>query len=74
MRDKKSRKDIKKMKNELNRLKELLKKLELRPCRGDADLKQKDEEVQMLKRTIYDLERETNIFVIFTEHGESIKI
>ena len=61
MTDKKSQKDIKKIKKELYRLKEILKKLELRPCQGDRDLKQKDEEVEILNREIYDLGKETNL-------------
>ena len=61
MTDKKSQKDIKKIKKELYRLKEILKKLELRPCQGDRDLKQKDEEVEILNREIYDLVKETNL-------------
>ncbi len=73
MTDRKSRKDIKKIQKELYRLKEILKKIELRPCHGDADLKKKDEEVKMLKREIYDLEKETNLFVLFMERGESKK-
>jgi len=74
MTDKKTRKDIKKIQKELYRLKEMLKKIELRPCLGDADLKQKDEEVKMLKREIYALEKDTNQFVLFMERGESLKI
>ena len=61
MTDKKSQKDIKKIKKELYRLKETLKKLELRPCQGDRDLKQKDEEVEILNREIYNLVKETNL-------------
>jgi len=74
MTNKKSRKDIKKSQKELYRLKELLKKLEIRPCQGDADLRQKDEEVKMLKREIDDLEKETNQFVLFVDDAVSIKI
>ena len=61
MTDKKSQKDSKKIKKELFRLKEILKKLEIRPCQGDRDLKQKDEEVEILNREIYDLVKETNL-------------
>ncbi|MFC1532755.1 hypothetical protein ACFL7M_05260 [Thermodesulfobacteriota bacterium] len=62
------------MESGIHKLKGLLNKIELRPCQGDADLKQKDEEIKMLKRAIYDLEKETNLFEIFTARGESIRI
>ena len=43
MADKKSRQDIKQNQKKLYGLKEKLKKLELRPCQGDTDMKQKNE-------------------------------
>ena len=72
--DKKSIKDIKKVQKKLYRMKELLKKMELKPCHGDADLRQKDEDIKILKREIYDIEKETNQFALFLERGESIEI
>jgi hypothetical protein len=74
MTDKKFQKDIKKIKKELYRSKEQLKELELRPCQGDADLKQKDEEIKMLKREIYKLETKTNQFKLYFERGGPLKI
>jgi len=71
MMNKKSRKNIKEAQKELYRLKDLLKKIELRPCSGDADLRQKEDEIKMLKREIYDLEKETNRLVLFIEGGGS---
>jgi hypothetical protein len=68
--DKKSRKTIKEIQKELNRLKDLLKEAELRPCHGDADLRQKQEEMEILKREIYDIEKETNKLVLFIDRGE----
>lgn len=72
MKEKKPRKrNIKEIQKELYRLKDLLKKIELRPCHGDSDLRQKEEEVRMLKREIYDIEKETNKYAIFMERGGS---
>ena len=62
---KKARKGIMKIQKEIDRLKEGIKKIELRPCHGDADLKQKDEELVMLRREIYELEKEANLFSIY---------
>ena len=50
---------------EIAQLKKELKKIELRPCKGDADIKRKDEEVIMLKKDIYELEKEANQYAIF---------
>lgn len=69
MTDKKDRNNIKKVQKEVNKLKEKLKKAELFPCRGDSELKQKDENIQMLKREIYKLEKEANLFSLFIKRG-----
>ena len=71
MMNKKSRKHIKEAQKELHRFKDLLKKIELRPCHGDADLRQKEDEIKMLEHDIYELEKETNRLVLFIEKGGS---
>ena len=70
MANKKSRKSIKEIQRELLRLKNLLKVVELRPCHGDADLRQKEEEIKILQREIYDIEKETNRLILFNQRGE----
>ncbi|MDB4444332.1 hypothetical protein N9174_03240 [bacterium] len=52
MADKKTKKKIKKIQNEIDQLEELFKKMELRPCQGDADLSQKEEDMNDLKEKI----------------------
>ena len=61
----KDKKKVKKIHKEIALLKEKMKKIELRPCRGDADLKKKEQKVFNLKREIYELEKEANQFAIF---------
>ena len=63
--NKKDQKTVKKIQKEIAVLKEDLKKIELRPCQGDADIKQKDQEMLDLKREIYELEKEANQYAIF---------
>ena len=52
MADKKTKKKIKKIQNEIDQFEELFKKMELRPCQGDADLSQKEEDMRRLKDKI----------------------
>jgi len=61
----KAKNSVNKIQKEISNLKEKLKGIELRACHGDADIKQKDEDILMLKREIYDLEKEANRFAIF---------
>ena len=58
--DKESRKNLKRIQKELERLKAAYKKAELRPCHGDAELAQKSTDLKMLKNDIYELERNIN--------------
>ena len=71
MMNKKSRKHIKEAQKELQRFKDLLKETEIRPCYGDADLRQKEDKIKMLEHDIYELEKETNKLVLFIERGGS---
>ena len=51
----------------LIKLREKLNAVELRPCKGDADLKQKDEEIKALKQEIYQIEKENNQITPFMQ-------
>ena len=57
---KESRKNLKRIQKDLERLKEAYKKAELRPCHGDAELVQKSADLKILKNEIYELERNIN--------------
>ena len=69
--NKKSRKSVKEAQKELQRFKDLLKETEIRPCHGDADLRQKEDEIKMLELEIYELEKKTNRLVLFIERDGS---
>jgi hypothetical protein len=62
----------KKIQKEIKRLREELNKVELRPCSGDLELKQKEKEILKLKRDIYELEREANQFELFNGKGGKV--
>ena len=55
----KERKDVKR---EISLLKAQFKAVELQPCYGDADLKQKENDLNRLWDEIYHLEKEINHF------------
>jgi hypothetical protein len=63
--DKRTRKNFKRIQKEINKLKAQLSKIELRPCRGDADIQQKENELRMIKREIYELEKEANQYALY---------
>ena len=58
--DKESRKNIKNLQREMDRLKEAYKKIELLPCQNDAELKKKDDDLKALKKELYEVERDLN--------------
>lgn len=58
MRKKPPQKQIKKIQKDIEQHKDLLSKLEIRPCQGDADIKQKDIDIEELKQHIHFLEEE----------------
>ena len=45
------------------RLRDEYKKVELRPCRGDADLRQRENELGILKSRIYALEKQRDKYL-----------
>ena len=55
----KERKDVKR---EISLLKQQFKTVELQPCYGDADLKQKENDLTRLWEEIFNLEKEINHF------------
>lgn len=63
--DKTTRKNLKKIQREINRFKHELKKIELRPCGSDAELKQKEDDISIIKKEIYELEKEANQFTLY---------
>jgi septal ring factor EnvC (AmiA/AmiB activator) len=63
--DKATRKNLKKIQRQIKRFKHELKKIELRPCSSDAELRQKEEDINTIKREIYDLEKEANQFALY---------
>lgn len=63
--DKATRKNLKKIEREIKRFKNELMKIELRPCSSDAELRQKEEDISIIKREIYELEKEANQFALY---------
>jgi len=62
MTDKRNKKKIKKIQKELDKSKEDYKKMELRPCLGDADLRQREKDLEMLKEKIRVFEKELDLY------------
>ena len=58
--NKASKRVIKKIQNEIDQLKKEFKEMEIRPCQGDADLEQREKDLVVLKKQIYELEREVD--------------
>jgi septal ring factor EnvC (AmiA/AmiB activator) len=58
-----TKKLIKEIQKELDKLKEDFKKMELRPCHGDADLRQREKDLEELKQRIYALEKERDQYL-----------
>ena len=50
-------KTVRQIQNEIEKLRDEYKKMELRPCQGDTDLRQRENELDILKSKIYELER-----------------
>ena len=63
--DKATRKNLKKIQKQIKKFKHELEKIELRPCNSDAELKQKEEDITLIKREIYELEKEANQFTLY---------
>ena len=53
-----NRKEAKKIQKQIDKLENLLNRLEIRPCKGDNEIKQKEIEVADLKNQIHSLKNE----------------
>ena len=51
-------KTVRQIQNEIEKLRDEYKKMELRPCQGDTDLRQRENELDILKSKIYELQGE----------------
>jgi predicted nucleic acid-binding Zn-ribbon protein len=69
MTDKATRKRLKKIRKEIKTLKKTYQKIELRPCKNDEELKQKDMDLKGIMERIYELEKEQDRF--FLNSGRS---
>ena len=58
MPDKIDKKKIKKLNKKIKGIEKAYHRMEMRPCKGDKDLKQRDIELRMLREQIHALERE----------------
>ena len=69
MPDKRNKKKaIKELKKEIEKLRDEYKKIEIRPCQGDTDLLQRENELEILKSKIYDLEKERDTYLYSWSH------
>ena len=62
------KKAIKELKKEIEKLRDEYEKIELRPCQGDADLHQRQNELEILKSKIYELEKERDSQIYTWQH------
>ena len=64
MTDKATRKRLKKIRKEIKALKKTYQRIELRPCKNDEELKQKDKDLKGLMERVYELEKEQDRFFL----------
>jgi hypothetical protein len=64
MKDKEIRKRRKHIKKEMNNLKKGLRKMELRPCLKDVELKQKEKDIEALREKIVAMEKERDRYIL----------
>jgi chromosome segregation ATPase len=62
------KKAIKELKKEIEKLRDEYERIELRPCQGDTDLRQRENELEILKSKIYELEKERDTFLYSWSH------
>ena len=58
-----NRKRAKEIKKKIDALRMSLKKTEIRPCKGDVDLKEKEKDITALKSEIKSLENERDKYI-----------
>ena len=61
-------KTVRQIQNEIEKLRDEYKKTELRPCQGDTDLRQRENELEILKSKIYELEKERDTYLYSWSH------
>jgi chromosome segregation ATPase len=64
--DKQTRKRLKQIGKKISQLKKQTRKLELRPCHNDAELKQKDQDINALREQVHHLEKEQDTYILQT--------
>jgi polyhydroxyalkanoate synthesis regulator phasin len=62
--DKETRKRLKQIGNKINRLEKQIKKLQFCPCHNDAELKQKDKDINALREQVHHLEKEQDMYIL----------
>ena len=62
--DKRTRKKLKQIKKEISHLQKQIKKIEFHPCRNDAELKQKDEDMKALRNKVHQLEKQHDRYIL----------
>lgn len=62
--DKQTGKKIKKLQKEINKLRKELQKMEFRPCQNDAELLQKEKDLDALLNKINGLEKEKDRYLL----------
>ena len=63
MAERKVKKTIKDLNKKIKKLEKAFHKMEMRPCKGDEDLKQREIDLRMLRQEIYALEQERDTLV-----------
>ena len=56
-----SKKEAKKIQKQIDNMEKLLRRLEIRPCKGDNEIKQKEIEIADLKNQIHTLKNERDV-------------
>jgi chromosome segregation ATPase len=62
------KKAVKELNKEIEKLRDEYKKIEIRPCQGDTDLHQRENELEILKSKIYELEKERDTYLYSWSH------
>ena len=61
-------KTVKQIQKEIEKLRDKYQKTEVRPCHGDTDLRQRENELEILKSKIYELEKERDSQIYTWQH------
>jgi hypothetical protein len=68
----KGKRQIKKIQKEIHSLRNRLKKTELRPCKGDSEILQKEKDIKGLKKQIHSLEVECDRYTFTWWQNEKV--